>query len=77
MIWLVKGYDTHEGEYYSIAGEYRSEDEARAAALKKFKEIEETQPIDSSGGQSEMGIQDRLFIVRPDGSQYRYLPLPA
>ena len=74
-MWKIRGYDSFEGAFYDIEGEYPSEEEARQAARKKLQEIETSQPTEDSGGQEDEGIQDRVFIVRPDGTQYRYLPV--
>lgn len=70
--WKLEGYDTFDGEYYSLEGEYTSEADARKAAKARLEELEKTQPSDSSGGQTAMGIQDRVFILGPNGSRYRY-----
>jgi hypothetical protein len=71
--WSLEGYDTFEGgpdDYYPLEGEYDDESAAQAAARNRLAELEKTQPSSSSGGQS--GIQDRVFIVRPDGRKYRF-----
>lgn len=73
--WRLFGFDTFAEEDYPIEGKYSSEQEARNAALAYFKEISEGQPSDSSGGQGELGIQDRVFVERPDGSRFRFIPL--
>jgi len=36
--------------------------------------LERVQPSRRSGGQQLGGIQDQVYIVRPDGSTYRVLP---
>ncbi len=74
MPWhfFLRGYDTFSGDYYPLAGTYRSEVDAQKAARKFLQDVERSQPSKSSGGQH--GIQDRVFIVRPDGASYRYLP---
>ena len=76
--WSVEGYDTFEGgpdAYYRVQDGLESEPDALIAAAAYMQELERTQPSESSGGQGPMGIQDRVFIVRPDGSKYRfYLP---
>lgn len=51
-------------------GEYVSEEEVRNAARKRLEELEISQPTAESGGQN--GIQDRIYVVRPDGTEYRY-----
>ena len=73
--WKLEGYDTFEsGEdaFYPLRGTFKSEQEATAAARKRLKELEKKQPSSSSGGQSSTGIQDRVYIVRPDGTKYRF-----
>jgi hypothetical protein len=71
-MWKLLGYDTFDGMWYALQGEYESEWDARAAAQQRLMELERTQPTESSGGQSSTGIQDRVFIVRPDGTKYRF-----
>ena len=68
--WHLEGYDSFSNEEYPIPGSYPTEKKAIAAAKKKLAELEKTQPSATSGGQSSMGIQDRIYIVRPDGSKY-------
>jgi len=72
--WSLQGYDAFAEEFYRLDGEYDSENAARSAGVAQLKSVEESQPTLSSGGQGDMGIQDRFFIVRPDGSQYRFIP---
>lgn len=74
MSWRLKGYDTFSMESYALPGEYSDESEARDAAHARLEELERTQPTSSSGGQDWHGIQDKVLVVRPDGSSYRYLP---
>ncbi len=71
--WKIEGYDTFANEPYPIPGEYNSQGEAHAAASAMAANIEASQPSSSSGGQAAEGIQDRIYIVRPDGEKYRYL----
>ncbi|OGQ22124.1 MAG: hypothetical protein A2138_22955 [Deltaproteobacteria bacterium RBG_16_71_12] len=70
--WRIEGYDTFSGEEYDLGGEFPSEAEAERSAQERLKEIEETQPASSSGGQE--GIQDRVYVIAPDGSRRRILP---
>jgi hypothetical protein len=72
--WKLQGYDTFAREDYPVPGEYRSEAEAQKAARKRLELLEQRQPSASSGGQKPDGIQDRVYIIRPDGTGYRYLP---
>ena len=74
--WKLVGFDAFEGEYYLLVGDYSSELEARQAGVLRFRLLNETQPPEQSGGQCDLGIQDRIFIKRPDGSKYRFIPLP-
>lgn len=71
--WKLVGYDTFADEEYPIA-DYLNEEEARKAAYQRLLELEGGQPSISSGGQAEDGIQDRVFIERPDGTRYKFIP---
>lgn len=70
--WTLSGYDPFAGDSYSLPGRYYSRASAERAARRALRELERSQPTEQSGGQD--GIQDRVFIVRPDGSAYRCLP---
>ena len=73
--WKIEGYDTFEGgsdAYYPLFGKFDDEPAAQAAAREYLAELEKTQPTSESGGQSEQGIQDRVYIVRPDETKYRF-----
>jgi len=72
--WRLRGFDSFSGEDYQLPGAYRSEAQVLRAAQKRLAQIERQQPSETSGGQD--GIQDQVFIMRPDGTQYRYLPDP-
>jgi hypothetical protein len=77
MKWKLIGYDTFEGEYYPFwslpnHGEYSSEEEALSEAVKWMKHIEGLQSSEHSGGQMAGGIQDRLYIQKPDGTTKRF-----
>jgi len=69
--WELLGFDTFEGEYYRLQG-FETEAEALNAAKQKAEDLDKTQPKEQSGGQDFYGIQDRLYIKRPDGSTYQY-----
>ena len=71
-VYKLEGYDTFECEFYPVPGEYATEDEVKKAACKFMQELEELQPSETSGGQEDSGIQDRVYIVKPDGTKYRY-----
>ena len=73
--WKLEALDTFSDERYPLDGEFDSQQDVEAAADGHLKELEETQPTASSGGRAEDGIQDRIFIVHPDGTKYRYAPL--
>ena len=76
-LWGVEGYDTFEGgdAYYTVKKGLGSEAEALIAAAEYMQKLERHQPTETSGGQGPYGIQDRVYIVRPDGSKYEfYLP---
>lgn len=68
--WKIEGYDTFDASSYPLAGEYDSEDDAKQAARNRLSELETNQPSSTSGGQS--GIQDRVYIVNPNGNKYRF-----
>lgn len=70
MKWRLEGYDTFDSEYYSLEGEYDDEAGAILAAKARLARLEISQPSSTSGGQA--GIQDRVYIVSPDGSRRRY-----
>lgn len=70
--WRIEGFDTFSSEKYPLPGNYSSEADALAAAKAYLDKLESTQPTSSSGGQN--GIQDRVFVVRPDGSKFRVFP---
>ena len=74
--WKLEGYDTFSEESYSLSGNYPDRQSAEAAARKRLLELERTQPTSSSGGQDEHGIQDHVFVVRPDGTKYRFTTTP-
>ena len=68
--WKLVGYDTFAGEHYPLGGEYDCQAAAVEAARACLAENERDQPTASSGGQD--GIQDRVYIVSPDGKWYRF-----
>lgn len=67
--WRLEGYDTFEGEGYSLPGTYDTEAEAEAAARARLADLEKMQPSATSGGQGFGGIQDRVYIVGPAGTR--------
>jgi hypothetical protein len=69
--WKLLGYDTFASDWYPLGGAYRTEEAAVKAARRRLKELERSQPSENSGGQD--GIQDQVYIKRPDGSTYRQL----
>lgn len=70
MVFKLEGYDTFEGESYPLEGEYQTEQEAVNAARQRLKQLEIDQPSDSSGGQHG-GIQDRVYVIHPNGNRIR------
>ncbi len=70
--WRLKGWDTFAGHSYNLSGRYRCRAAVLAAARSALKRIEQLQPASSSGGQE--GIQDRVYIIAPDGTSERVLP---
>lgn len=71
-IWRLIGYDTFSNEWYDLDGSYRSLAAVEKAAQKRLELLEQRQPSASSGGQAELGIQDRVFIETPEGRRYRW-----
>ncbi len=69
--WTLRGYDTFADESYPLEGEFSTQADAEKAAHSLLQELEIEQPSSSSGGQT--GEQDRVYIIRPDGTGYRYL----
>jgi hypothetical protein len=67
--WRVIGWDTFAREDYPVSA-HATEEEAKEAARQFLRDIERHQPSASSGGQS--GIQDRVYIVGPDGTRCRF-----
>jgi hypothetical protein len=67
--WTLLGYDKFAGEYYPLNGKFATEAEAMPAAKSRLADLERTQPSASSGGQD--GIQDQVYIIRPDGTLFR------
>lgn len=71
--WYLVGFDTFEGEEYPLE-EHNSQESAEQAAMERLLSFEESQPSNESGGQAKEGIQDQIFVVRPDGTRYRFIP---
>lgn len=83
--WRLEGYDPFAGETYplgsiKLAGgttidnlqdSYPDYESALAGARIRLADLERRQPSASSGGQGPHGIQDRVFIVHPDGHRER------
>src|SRR5271157_6428101 len=70
--WRLEGWDTFSGHSYPLPSSYRYEWTARIAARLRLRLLEREQPSSQSGGQD--GIQDQVWIIRTDGSRYRYVP---
>lgn len=79
--WYLQGFDAFSEEWYSIgkaAGyedSYGSYSAALLDAWRRLRDLEALQPSASSSGQK--GMQDRVWIVHPDGYRERVLPGPA
>lgn len=69
--WKLVGFDTFSSEEYSLS-EHKTQALAERAAAERMQELEKSQPSSQSGGQGIFGIQDRVFIQRPDGSRYQW-----
>ncbi len=67
--WKLRGHDTFANEDYPLEGEFDSEDDAIATAKVHLADLEIMQPSLETGGQS--GIQDQVFVIRPDGSRFQ------
>lgn len=80
--WRLEGYDTFSAEEYPLGNEeyplgkideyqpfYSSYDAALTDARKRLAELDRTQP--NAGGQGPDGIQDRVYVVHPDGRKER------
>jgi hypothetical protein len=77
--WKLHGYDAFSGEEYPLLAddfttplELDTEAEARAEASRQLARLEREQPSVTSGGQAPGGIQDRVYIVGPGGTRYRW-----
>jgi hypothetical protein len=68
--WRLFGFDTFSSEWYPLPGTYKDEKSAKAAAKRRLEALEKSQPSKDSGGQN--GLQDKVFIERPDGTRYRF-----
>lgn len=78
MTWKMYCVDVFEaahGEDSSYGEEtFDDQEAAEKAAQERLAQLEQCQPTERSGGQSVIGIQDRVYIVRPDGTKYRVYP---
>ena len=71
-IWKLEGYDSFDNTSYTLPGTYASEQDARRAAQERLARLETSQPSETTGGQDTGGIQDQVFIIRPNGTKYRF-----
>jgi hypothetical protein len=71
-LWQLAGYDVFSSEDYNLDGEYTTQELAETAARNRLAELEVRQPSASSNGQGSFGIQDRVYVIRPDGTRYRF-----
>jgi uncharacterized protein involved in type VI secretion and phage assembly len=67
--WTLQGEDAFSDESYPLPGKYDTRANATQAARTRLEELERTQPSVSSGGQA--GLQDRVYIVDPQGKASR------
>ena len=67
--WQLWGRDAFSTDMYWVSS-HGTEAECLAAAREYLRELEDQQPSERSGGQD--GIQDRIFIVGPNGTRHRY-----
>lgn len=67
--WGLEGWDTFAGHSYPLPGRFRTRQGAVRAARRVLANLEKTQPSENSGGQD--GIQDRVYVVAPDGKRER------
>jgi hypothetical protein len=89
--WKLAGLDTFSGDDYPLGDvnvvdgrstldgmrpEYETYEEALADARQRLADLERTQPSASSGGQGFNGIQDRVYVVHPDGIRERVIVIP-
>jgi hypothetical protein len=72
--WTIQGYDSFSEVIYSLPGSYRSAAKARRAAREFLHTLSQLQPAAVPGEERPVGIRDRVYIVRPDGAHYSYVP---
>lgn len=63
--WGVKGFDSFDGEYYTVSEGLPSLVAAEAKAKEQLQDIKKQQ---ADAGD----LQDRVYIVRPDGSERQF-----
>jgi hypothetical protein len=81
--YTLLGYDTFAEEEYSLGDpkldgmqpSYPTRQAALEDARKHLAYLERMQPSDSSEGQGQYGIQDRVYIVHPGGRKERVFPV--
>jgi len=78
-LWRVYGYDTYDGRPYDFLDHplygFSDEEEALRFAREQFANIQYDQPPEEAGHcWEEDSIQDQVWIVRPDGSEYQFQP---
>ncbi len=69
-MWRIIGRDALDWDFYPLPGAYPNRKEAEQAARQRLCYLEGFQPTATSGGQN--GIQDRVFVVSPSGTSYRF-----
>lgn len=74
--WELEGVDAFDGQRYFLS-RHDSVEEAERAARIRLVHLELIQPTASSGGQRPHGIQDRVYIIDPDGLRRRIVLEPT
>jgi hypothetical protein len=75
----VIGYDAFDGEDYPLGdplgtpARFGDRDAALEFGRRRLEDLERTQPSSGSGGQGFGGIQDRVYVLHPDGRRERVL----
>lgn len=73
--WCLAGYDMLEGTPYPLNGEWNNESETLDAARLHMAHLEMTQPTAETGGQDDDGIQDQVWVIRPNRTRYRFVEI--
>jgi uncharacterized protein (DUF169 family) len=71
-MWKLMGYNVADREFYVLQDKYDCKEQVEEAAEALLQELERLRPTYNSGGQSATGTQDRVFVICPDGTSYRF-----